>query len=364
MGTIQSLVRAGGGWDSPPPLHRDDQNETRRELLGDPQGTDSKVRGSVPVDFVYYTEADHVTSFRDAEAARAVTSALLHAHNRQAFRRSRRDYFTQQRGGTPRPVLLSTDTAPIARGLPIPPAPFPPSHKSQRSAAKVRKAAQIRANVITAKLEAAVQEGNSIDNVIEEEQQKTAYVVHAQSLTALGSNAKDNHVYEDDDGDTVKEHDADKVVAESNDYNRDVYYVIPQRIAMRMGEPHFKKIESLPGYSTTFEGHRRASEDGQPQMTLTNAVRIMESQPGKLAEKCVTLTNACVVCPEAVCPPIALAEHQARAGAKLRARREQKREHDAAAAAGSGNGPRGRKNVGATKRTRNRAAVANHRPGL
>ena len=94
MGTIQSLVRAGGGWDSPPPLHRDDQNETRREFLGDPQGTDSKVRGSVPVDFVYYTEADHVTSFRDAEAARAVTSALLHAHNRQAFRRSRRDYFT------------------------------------------------------------------------------------------------------------------------------------------------------------------------------------------------------------------------------------------------------------------------------
>lgn len=86
-----------------------------------------------------------------------------------------------------RPVLLSPNTTTIARGLRIPPAPFPQSHKSQRSAAKVREAAQVRANVITARLEAAVQEEKSIETVIEEEQQKTAYVVHAQSLTALGS---------------------------------------------------------------------------------------------------------------------------------------------------------------------------------
>ena len=369
----------------------------------------------VPVDFVFYTEADHVTSFRNADAARAITSALLHPPDREAYRRQRRVAAASAFANESADLLVHA-----------PPAPFPASHKSRRSLGKKKKAQGEVNKVVMARLEAAMSAGKTKEDLMAEDQRSGEVVAVGRrrkkvkkeergggaveeeegSLTMISDDFDDDHVAngetpmakkeegkdedEDEDEDGVGErvtigkvkklldflrhgkaesektkenHEREKKrenekreprarrkpkerKASLKSHERDIYYAVPQRIAMRFGEPHFAILQKQREFSRglrVFEsaGGEAEEEEAQEQtqrqqrssggngagagMTVTDAVRLMEKQKGPIGFKALTLTNACVACPDTVCPPMSMIKHEALIQKQLDKRRKEKR---------------------------------------
>ena len=301
LATVQSLFRKGGAWrDWPAPA-----SEATEGTTGKSSSSSSWRGGDDGVDFVYFTEADQVTTFRDRRTARAISSSLL---------------FDPP---SPDDDKLQGHDAHAAL------APFPRSHhdpKEDGSTSALPNAAEhvsLEAIEFThadnlhavaaakSQLAEAVQEARASSSTSSARLKKRAGGL-AKVLKDAERQARESEtmlkVVVQDQGHTGRPSAANAAVTpsggsgaaaskKSQRWRKRLYFIAPQRMAMRFGPEQFRILEASARYTNG-------------AMTLSEAFGLIDAQqsPAVFSGETVShsfsfaMTNKCSECPPLQCP--------------------------------------------------------------